>query len=373
MSMGLDLGTSVFRSVRTQGRELRARRFPASYVIVGDDSAHRQRLSRTDAIFVPCGDQLVVLGDAAVELARSKSLPLYPVLPGGKLDTRDALSRQIMAAMVDAILPEAKTPGEICCLTVPSARIAETPEAIVGQKFLEQGFTGDWPELDYCCQLVKLRGYQPLALGQALAVTLAELVGESFCGITAVFGASVTEFAVAHQGRELARVVIPRGGDWIDEQLAAMTHSMPARSESTGGVDRSDHGARYALSLQKARHDREQASRAPSADGQAVMMVEGRYADLYRQFLLAVLSEAGRRLNEVPALANFPQPTIMAYAGGLSRASGFPTMLKNAMRQIDWPIGIESYRSAELSPFGVARGCLIHAALEELSVQRPAA
>ncbi len=373
MSMGLDLGTSVFRSVRAHGRELRARRFPASYVMIPDQPANRQKLERSEGLFVPCGEHLVVLGDAALELARSRSLPLYPLLPGGKLDMRDALSRQIMAAMVDAVLPEAKTPGEICCLTVPSTRMAETQIALSGDLLDDQSSTFDWPELDYSCQLVKLRGYQPVAVGQALAVTLAELVGESFCGVTAVFGASVTEFAVAHQGREIARVVIPRGGDWIDEQLTTMSSSKINPHERNPETDRIDADVRHLLSIQKARHDREQASRAPLNEAHASMMVEGRYADLYRQFLMAVLSEAGRRLHQVAALANFPQPTVLAYAGGLSRATGFPTMLKNAMRQIDWPIAIESYRSAELSPFGVARGCLIHAALEELAIQKPAA
>lgn len=190
MSVGLDLGTTEFRSIRDSGGDLMARRCRASYLVVKDTPGHRRLLEHAQARHGTCGDDLIVFGDDAIECGEMLDLPAIPLLRDGRLPSGDPVARQILALMVEAVLPAAGHNGSVCCLTVPGG----------------YGLEGDHQSLDvrYLQQLATLRGYTPKLISSGQAIVLAELSSASFSGLGISLGAVNCEVSVIHCGRELA-------------------------------------------------------------------------------------------------------------------------------------------------------------------------
>jgi hypothetical protein len=338
MTLGLDFGSSSFRSLRYEG-ELKARRCRAVYTLLADTPSQRRLLAQSGVSFHHCGEQLVILGDAALDWSRLMRSPLVPLLPLGKLPNSDPLSKQILVSIVDAVVPVSKTANENCCLTVPSGgRI--------------NGLT-DEAEVNYFTQLLRLRGYRPIVMGQSHAFALAELAKEGYSGVTIVFGASTSEVSVIHSGRELARCVIGRGGDWIDAQLASEAEDYFF-----------DHKGGQWLNTVPMQQKKE--ATPLTTDGATVSQNDfaGRVYRLTREMIEYVLLEAASQFSLLPAVKRLPQPAVLTYGGGSAHAIGFSGLMERAVAHADWPIKLRLVRSGELSPYTIARGALIHAELE---------
>jgi len=205
MSIGLDLGSTRFRSLRRQGDRLVGRICRLEYATVPDSPEHRRLLDRDQAAYAECDGTLVLLGDSAAEWSRLLRAPLMRLLPDGQLPANDPMSRQILSLMLDAVLPTAKASNEICCMTIPGELMP----------------SDDGLERDFFSRLVSLRGYHPRIIGQGLAVALAELGDAAFTGIGISLGATQCEFALVRSGQECARCAIPWGVSEIDPELDA--------------------------------------------------------------------------------------------------------------------------------------------------------
>jgi hypothetical protein len=336
MNVGLDLGSHTFRAVRQQGDELRARHSRAAYAVLTDSPAQRRVLEQAGIGYARCEGHLVLLGDAAAEYSQLFQVPCLPLLPDGNVPHDDPLARQVLAALVESLLPEPERPGEICCFTSPGASL---------------GKLGPNPErLEFFAHLIRLRGYTPIPMAAGMAVVYAELVHESFNGIGITFGASSCEFSLAHQGREVCSASLPCGGDWIDEQFARQTDSYTWDS----------HG-RQLLDLTAANGKREAFS------GSLVRPI-GRdprlLAELHLELLVRVAREAAQRLASAPRIPHPHAPFHILCSGGVARIPGFRELAQEVFREIPFPVALAEIRIGYPSRYTIARGCLINAHLE---------
>ena len=314
MSVGLDLGTTEFRSIRDSGGELIARHCRTSYLVVKDTPGHRRLLEHAQARHGTCGEDLVVLGDDAIECGQMLDLPVIPLLRGGRLPTADPVARQILALMVEAVLPTAAQPGAICCVTVPGG----------------YGLEGDTQSHDvrYLQQLTALRGYTPQLISSGQAVVLAELSNAAFSGLGISLGATNCEVAVVHCGRELARCTIAG-------RLGELAEEFAADSDSTS-LKISDESS-------ESRHN---------------------WDRNYLRVLTSILTEARESLVAEGSIRLIQQPTSIACAGGITQSDGFANLFQQAWNQAGWPIRVDQIRLAATARFAIARGGLIKAILE---------
>lgn len=319
MSVGLDLGTTEFRSLRDSGGDLIARRCRTSYLVVKDTPGHRRLLENTHARHGTCGDDLVIFGDDAIDCGAMLDLPVIPLLRDGRLPHGDPVARQILALMVEAILPAVGSGGPICCLTVPGG----------------YGLDGDTQSIDvrFLKQLVALRGYTPRLISSGLAIVLAELAGASFSGLGINLGATNCEFSVIHCGRELARCTIAG-------QLAELSEAFP---------------------LEK------QLSEIGETEGRAESMTSAWERNCTR-IVGDILTEARESLVSEGSIRLLQQPVSIACAGGITQSEGFANLFQKAWNRAGWPIRIGQTRLATNPHFAIARGGLIKAILESQSI-----
>ncbi|HUQ68488.1 MAG TPA: hypothetical protein VM165_03130 [Planctomycetaceae bacterium] len=302
MTIGLDLGTTQFRSLRRHHRRLIGRACDAVYTPLADSPAHRRLLDRDGVRYAEGDGDLLIIGPAAAEWSRLLDVAAIPLLPDGRLPEHDACARELLTFTLDAVLPAARLPGEVCCVTIPGELLP----------------VDESPERDLILPLIRRRGYEPVVISQGLAIVLAELGASQFSGVGISLGASQCEFALAVSGREVARCTIP----WGSAELLAQARSSNPDDESA------IHGP------------------------------------LLCDFLVELLLEAGDRIGQHDGFRVLSQPVSLACSGGITQARGFDQILQQAWRRAAWPIRLQSIRIAPDSFYTVARGCLIQALLD---------
>jgi hypothetical protein len=309
--VGLDLGATEFRSIRDSGGDLMARRCCASYLVIKNTPGHRRLIESIQARHGTCGDDLVVLGDDAIECGQMLNLPVLPLMRNGRLPSGDPVARQIVALMVEAVLPRSEEPGAACCITVPGG----------------YGLDGDQQSLDvrYFQQVAALRGYAPRVMSSGQAIVLAELSSASFSGLGVSLGAINCEISVVHCGRELARCTVPSPWDELKE----------------GNVD-SVGGAAIEESAESKRAWQHDCTRR----------------------LTAMLTQARESLVSEGSLRLIQQPTSVACSGSITQTEGFASLFQQAWSQSSWPLRVSQISMATNPRFTVARGNLIKAILE---------
>ena len=311
MTIGLDLGSHQFRSLRSTAEGLVARCCPAVFVALSDTPAHRRLLQQSNTHFATCSDQLLVFGDAAVEWSAMLNLSLSPLLRGGRIPTSDPISRQLLTLMIDAVLPEPKaSPGTLCCMTMPGGG---NDERIKNH------------DADFFQQIVALRGYRPLVTTATQALALAELNDSGFTGISITLGHTTCEFGIVHCGREIARCVVMNG------------------LESFEGAPKL--GDRHI-------------SQDPAA---ASANVEREYA----RFFADVIDEARTQFDLDRSIKTLPQPMSVVCTGGITTIPAFLPMFQRAWDESEWPVATRPIRVGTDGDFAVVRGCLIQAELEQ--------
>lgn len=341
MTIALDIGTRHFRSLRREGGRLLGRRNLAEYVALPDTPAHRRLLERTSSSFARCEDSLLVVGQAALELAETLQLPSVPLLASGRMPEDDPLARQVVASLIDCLIPRAEDEGEPCWMTVPGA--IHDPETVADRKFFSQ--------------LVRLKGYEPRIVPPGRSVILAELGAVGFTGLGVDIGAGAIRASIAHRGREIARTHLARGGRWIDKRLAESEDSLLWDAQ----------GNRY---LDLAGITRWKESRLVSVQ-HPISEREQRLALLYEELIGDLLAQFRVEIIQQTSVKSLPQPMPLVCTGGATQVSGFIGLMEEILQDTMFPLEISEVRCATDADYTVARGTLILGELEE-SVTRQA-
>lgn len=318
MSIGLDLGSYQFRSIRSSEGKLIARSSPAVFVAISDTPSHRRLLSQSSTQFATCTDHLLVFGDAAEEWSSMLNLQLTPLLRRGRIPTSDSVSRQVLALMIDAMLPAPTRPSPLCKMTLPGGGLDDR---------------GANRDAEFFQQLVTLRGYRPQFVSATLALALAELSEASFTGIAITLGHTTSEFGIVLCGREILRCVVMSGLEGFDGtvRLGPQIPTSEPLAMPTG-------------------HERD-----------------------YLSFFTDVILEARSQFQLDGTLKTLPRSMPVVCAGGITAETSFRPLFQRAWDECDWPVSTRPIRIASDPNLAVVRGCLIQAELEEPSESQQAA
>jgi hypothetical protein len=334
MSIVLDVGVHRLRSLRIRGDRLIARSCRSLLSAVPDSEPRRGLLHHAGIPYAVCEDELVVFGDAAVEFSRLFRAPVGSLFPAARIPHHDPPARQAIAALIESLLPLPQTPHEVCCLTVPGALEARRPGS---------------ESVEFLTRLVRLQGYTPVVLGSGLAVVLAELVERSFTGIGISLGAGSCEVTLAHRGNEVVSCSLPRGGDWIDTELARERNQFVWSPQGERTLD-TEAAAEWKTSIGGS-------IGAPRDEREKFL------GQLYGDLLSRLMELAARTFARHPLVPELPRPVDVVVCGGPARVAGFDRLFATVAKATPFPVEIGQVRIAAESDYTVARGCLIDAQL----------
>jgi len=333
MAIALDLGSHTFRSLRLEGTELKARSCHTVYSVLPALEANCRLLEKSDIAYAICDGQIILMGDEAAQLSPLFQKSAVPVLADGKIPKNDPLARQVLATMIKSLLPANPPSGDLCCLTAP--------------KMTPSGNDGD---LTFFSKVVQLEGYRPVFLNESMALVLAELGHQGFTGLGLTFGASHCEATLAHQGKTIDFCKIPRGGNWIDEQLAQATDSFVRDKQEN-----------LCLNVDGVREQKEASSKSilnPQSK------FEHELSGIYRALVNDILHRAAKLFALSERTHLLPQPMTVVCGGAVTMVPGFTELVRDVLNSLEFPVQIASVSVSDDPDFGVARGCLIHAELE---------
>ena len=344
MTIALDPGAFALRSLRRRGRELVARRCRTIAVTVSDNAARRRWLKQLKLPHLVAEEFLILPGDAALEAESLFGVVPRDLLPGGELPKLDPVTRQVIAMLMDGMLPWSSHPQEVCCFSQPACE----------KRALHDDPTFD-PRMQFFSRIIRLRGYHPLALNPATALALAELRSAGFTGVGLALGASGCEIAVVHRGSQMACGRLLRGGAWIDQQLARRQYA----------VERNSSGPEV-LDVEAGRRQKESTSLLEPADETGRQVV-----DLYENLIAELIEVLCETLASQAQIALLPQPLPLVCGGGPVRIPGFVDLFQRELLRQQFPVELSGLRLAADPEYSVARGCLIHATLEQSAPASP--
>lgn len=321
--VGLDIGTMNIVSARRLKEKTVTKRIRDAFLDLPKDSKKMLRLSEVP--FFVRGEELLVLGDEALDIANMFGKEARRPLSGGLISTSEIDAHDVLRLLIENVLGEPSVPGEHCYFSVPAAPVDEDRDVI----YHEGVFT----------QIVSSLGYTPHASNEAMAIIFSDCAKEAFSGLAFSFGAGMTNVALAMNTIEGLSFSVARGGDWIDTRSAKSTDSTAAKMTAVKekGVDLIHPSGR---------------------DQEAISFY-------YKNLIEYALKQVAEKFKEIDGKFLINRPIPIVVSGGTSRAGGFLDLFKQVFDGFDsFPFEISEIRAASDPMNAVALGMMIQAAQE---------
>lgn len=322
LGVGMDLGTMNLVSARRTPKGVETRRIRDAFLDL--DPGAEKMLKLSGVSYVSRGDEILILGDAALDMANVFGRPIRRPLAAGLLAAGEIDALEVLGLLVKNVIGEPSVPGETCYFSVPAAPVdAPEMDVIYHRGVLER--------------IVTECGYTAVASNEALAIIFAETAQDGFSGIGISYGSGMCNIALAINTIEGMTFSVSRGGDWIDAGAAKAVGSTQARmcALKEKGID---------LLHPKGRE-------------------EEALALYYRSLIEYSIDHIAAQFAKVKGQLSLPKPVPIIISGGTSLAGGFKEFFEQVFekKRKRFPIEVSEIRQAKDPLNAVAQGLLLQA------------
>jgi len=331
MATALDVGTSNLVSAKkdsNNGGQVEVKKLRNAFVEINDEQKQRLAAGSLNAVHIK--DKAYIVGDDAISIARILNKEVRRPMASGILNPAEKEGRDVIGALVKALIGEPKFDGEKCMFSVPAVPI-DNPKA---NTVWHSGFFS---------HLLEDLGYSPEPVNEALAIIYAECAEDDHSGIALSHGGGQINICASYKLVGTLEFSISRSGDWIDEMTSAAIGSPIAQ----------------VLKIKEdPKFDLQNASELDDEIGQALYY---HYKALIRYEIQALMKEWSKMKSQL----DFPAPIPIILSGGTASIKGFKelweTELEKFQKRNPLPFQIKEVRMAK-DPLGaVARGLLTYA------------
>lgn len=323
MSKGIDVGTMNLVVATQQDTQIKTSRVRDAFLNLPKSSKKLLKLSGAD--FVETEDEVLILGDHALEMANMFGKEVRRPLSKGLVSPKEINAMDVLGYMIKSLLGPAAQ-DEVCYFSIPSQPIDNPTKDTIYHKRLFQRIISDL-------------GYRAVASNEAMAIIFSDCAKEQFSGLALSFGSGMTNVALANLSIECLSFSVERGGDWIDHGASMATGETQASVCITkeNGID-----------LLNPKNRVEEA-------------ISFYYKELIEYAIHALVQEVKRR--SLQMVISKPIPIVVS--GGTSKAGNFLSFFKQVVGTKNLPFEISEIRQAEDPYNAVAIGLLIQAMQED--------
>ena len=322
---GLDVGTMNVVAARKSSSGVETRRVRDAFLELPVESKKMLKLSNVS--YVERADELLILGDAAMDTANIFGREARRPLSAGLVSSSDVDAMEILGLLIKNVLGEPKVPNEHCYFSVPAAPVDKPGQDVIYHRGVLE-------------KIVRECGYTPTAGNEAMAIVYAETAKENFSGIGISFGSGMTNIALAVNTIEGLSFSVGRGGDWIDGGAAKSIGSTASRicAIKEKGVDLN----------------------APQGREQEALTF------YYKNLIEYSIDQIALQFASVQGKFTLPKPVPIVVSGGTSKAGGFLELFKSVFekKRKRFPIEVSEIRASVDPLNAVANGLLIQAMQE---------
>jgi hypothetical protein len=330
MAKGLDVGTSnlvAARMDKTEGR-IEVKKLRNAFVCIDEEQAQRLAAGSLNAVTIK--NNAYIVGDDAIGIARILNKEVRRPMASGILNPAEKEGRDVIGALVKALIGEPTHDGEKCCFSIPAVPV-DNPKA---NTVWHTGFFS---------QLLENLGYNPEPVNEALAIVYAECADDDHSGIAISHGGGQINVCASYKLVGTLDFSISRSGDWIDSMTSAAI------------------GAPIAQVLKVKEDPRFTLLDAGAIDEEIGQALYYHYKALIRYEIQTLMKEWVKMKSQL----DFPAPIPIILSGGTASIKGFKDLwedeLKKFQTKTTLPFSIKEVRMAA-DPLGaVARGLLMNA------------
>jgi hypothetical protein len=287
----------------------------------------KKMLKLANTSFVEREDEILILGDAALETANIFGREARRPLSAGLISPSEIDSLEVLGLLVKNVLGDPQVENEACYFSVPAAPIDKLGQDVIYHQGVFE-------------RIVSECGYDAYASNEAMAIIYSETAKDGFSGIALSFGSGMTNIALAVNTIEGLSFSVSRGGDWIDGGAAKSMGSTAARmcALKEQGVDLNNP------------QNREQ---------EAISFY-------YKALIEYALDHIAKQFLTIQSQFALPKPIPMIVSGGTSLAGGFMECFNKVFekKRKRFPIEISEIRHAGDPLNAVAHGMLVQAMQE---------
>jgi len=323
--IGLDVGTNmlVAATVDGEGQPIVRMQRDAFYRIVPKSEVNRNgirmSLEKRGANFIIDGPDFIIVGEDALEMAIERNDVAQRPLKRGVISPKEKHSLPMLKLIIEELIGRGEE-GDKIVYSVPAKPIDSAFDIVYHKEMLEY----------YLGQM----GYQALALNEAYAIGLSELLDEGVTGVCISYGAGMTNISVIHEGDNLVEFSVTRAGDFIDESVGRALDISPSlvQMEKEAGVD------------------------LLNPSDKIMEAVAVYYNAVITYTLQNIAYELNRRKKELPM---FRKPVPIIVSGGLSLAKGFENRVEQIINNVKFPLKVGKVVRAKEPMRAVAQGCFL--------------
>ena len=327
MSVGIDVGTMNLVAAREgEDGKIETNRLRDAFLDLPASSKKLLKLSGAD--FVERDDQILIIGDAAMEMANMFGREARRPLQRGLVSAADMDALDVVGYMIKELLGEPKTPDEVCYYSIPAAPVDNRDRDVIYHKRLFE-------------RVIEGCGYTPVAGNEAMAIIYSNTSAENFSGLALSFGSGMTNIALANLSIECLTFSVEVGGDWIDkgaaQSVGATSANMCALKEK--GFD--------------------------------LLAPEGRKEEAlsmyYKELIEYVIDNVAKEFLRSNLQMTINKPLPIVISGGTSLAGNFLDFFKKVFerKRKNFPFEVSEIRHADDPLNAVAVGLLIQAMQED--------
>lgn len=323
--VGLDVGTMNLVCSRYKGREVNIQVMRDAFLDLEVESKKTLKMSQVD--FIEISDQLIVLGEPALQMANLFKREVRRPLSKGLISPGELKLHVVLSKLVYSILDEAQFPGEHCYYSVPAEPIDLPGQDVayhteVFKKIVEKG------------------GYTAHPMNEAMAIIYSQCGSSNYSGLAISFGAGLCNVALSFRTMMGASFSISHGGgDWIDDHSAKAVGSTASRMcsiKERGGFNLAD-------------------PPKDNPDAEAISLY-------VRNLIHNCLTDIAKKLRKDQGGIDLTDSIPIVLAGGTTLAEGFLDIFKEEFEKEKtkgFPLKISDIRLAKDQMNAVSQGLLV--------------
>jgi hypothetical protein len=330
MSVGCDVGTSNLVTAKMDKKDgkIEVKRLRNAFVEINEEQAQRLAAGSLNAVTIK--NKSYIVGDDAIGIARILNQEVRRPMASGILNPAEKEGRNVIGALIKALVGEPTHEGEKCAFSVPAVPV-DNPKA---NTVWHSGFFS---------QLLEDLGYSPEPVNEALAIIYAECAEDDHSGIALSHGGGQINICASYKLVGTLDFSISRSGDWIDSMTSAAI------------------GIPIAQVLKVKEDPKFDLLNACEIDDEIGQALYYHYKSLIRYEIQTLMKEWGKMKSQL----DFPAPIPIVLSGGTASIKGFKEIweeeLKKLQAKTPLPFKIKEVRMAK-DPLGaVARGLLTYA------------
>jgi len=323
--VGLDCGTMNLVAARRSKEGVVTTRIRDAFLDLPRE--HKKMLRLSNVNYVEKGEDLVIVGDAAYEMANVLGKEVRRPLHSGVVSPQEMEALEILAILIRHVLKEPVQEDEICYFSVPAPPVDQPGRDVIYHRGILE-------------RIITECGYQAHASSEALAIIYSECAQDQFSGIGISFGSGLSNVTLAINTVEGLSFSVARAGDWLDRGAASSTDLTRARmcTLKEKGLNLMQPGGREEEAL----------------------------CVYYKSLVEYVLDHIASEFDKIKGRFALPHPIPIVVSGGTSKAGGFLEFFTRVFeeKRRKFPIEVSEVRAAKEPLDAVARGLLVQALQE---------